>query len=562
MNAPHSSNGRPPLPWERPIYTRTPSIVEKWSRAVFWWVGLLLLGATAALGWLWLPLGVVVGAAALLYLLVGVRDMLQTSHTLLRNFPVIAHFRYAAESIRPELRQYFVESNHEENPFSREKRSIVYQRAKQTLDSVPFGTQRDVYRVGYTWLGQSLAPTHPDPSSARVMLGEGRCSQPYSASIFNISAMSFGSLSKNAILALNKGAAEGGFFHNTGEGGVSPYHLEPGGDLCWQIGTGYFGCRSPDGGFDEEKFKENAAKDAVKLIEVKLSQGAKPGHGGILPGRKVTPEIAAIRGVPVGETVESPPVHSAFDGPKGLLEFVTRLRDLSGGKPVGFKLCVGLRHEVMAICKAMVETGLRPDFITVDGAEGGTGAAPIEFTNSVGMPLSDGLHFLHNALRGAGVRDDVKIIAAGKITTGFHLLMWLALGADLCNSARGMMFALGCIQALKCNSNKCPVGVATQNPRLMRGLVVDDKATRVASYHERTVESLLDLVGAAGLDSPADLEPGHLYRRLSSTQVDDLAYTYDWVPRGCLLAGKAPETYQSEWDLAQSDSFHEARPAA
>jgi glutamate synthase domain-containing protein 2 len=484
-----------------------------------------------------------------------VRDQVQTSHTLLRNFPVLAHLRYFAESVRPELRQYFVESNTEETPFSREKRSIIYQRAKNALDTVPFGTQRNVYRVGYTWVGQSLLPSHPAPETGRVLIGEGRCSKPYSASIFNISAMSYGSLSKNAVLALNEGAAMGGFFHNTGEGGISPYHLGPGGDLCWQIGTGYFGCRSADGGFDPERFRENASHENVKLIEVKLSQGAKPGHGGILPGEKVTEEIASIRGVPVGQTVHSPACHRAFEGPKGLLDFVTRLRELSGGKPVGFKLCVGLRHEFMAICKAMVETGMRPDFITIDGSEGGTGAAPVEFSNSVGMPLGDGLYFAHNVLRGAGLRDDVKLMAAGKIATGFQLVQWLSMGADLCNSARGMMFALGCIQALKCNTNKCPVGVATQDPMLMKGLVVEDKAARVANFQAKTVESALELVGVAGLDSPEQLRPTHLYRRTGNAQVEDLSNVYPWLPEAALLEGSAPPSFLDEWARAQGDSF-------
>jgi glutamate synthase domain-containing protein 2 len=548
---------RPPLPWERPLYSRIPSFVDKWSRTAFWLTSLGLFAAVAALSWLWLPL-CVLGLPVLAFFGVGIRDMFQTSHTLLRNFPVLAHFRYLAESVRPELRQYFVESDTEETPYSREKRSIIYQRAKNALDTVPFGTMRNVYRVGYTWVGQSLVPTHPSPDTARVVIGEGRCEKPYSASLFNISAMSYGSLSKNAVLALNQGAAYGGFFHNTGEGGISPYHLEPGGDLCWQIGTGYFGCRSADGGFDPEKFKENATRPSVKLIEVKLSQGAKPGHGGILPGEKVTPEIAQIRGVPVGETVHSPPSHSAFEGPRGLLEFVTQLRELSGGKPIGFKLCVGFRHQFMAICRAMVDTGMRPDFITVDGAEGGTGAAPVEFSNNVGMPLGDGLHFVHNALRGAGLREDIKLIAAGKVATGFQVVHQLALGADLCNSARAMMFALGCIQALKCNTNKCPVGVATQDARLMRGLVVEDKAQRVASYQRKTIESVLELVGAAGLSSPAELDCRHLYRRTSGATVEDLSAVYPAVGAGSLVSGDAPHAYRVEWDRARADSFQAA----
>lgn len=540
--------------WERGGVDRVPPIIEAWSRKAFVWTALLGAAVVVGAGYAWWPLWFL-AVPWVAFVIVGVGDMRQTRHTLMRNFPVLAHFRYVAESVRPELRQYFVESDHEENPFSRERRTIIYQRAKDQVDSLPFGTRRDVYGDGYEWIAHSLAPTHPEQASARVAVGGPACTKPYSASIFNVSAMSFGSLSKNAVLALNSGAAAGQFSHNTGEGGISPYHLEPGGDLTWQIGTGYFGCRTPEGGFSPEKFAETSSLDAVKMIEIKLSQGAKPAHGGILPGEKVTPEIAAIRGVEVGKTVLSPPCHTAFDGPRGLLEFVAQLRELSGGKPVGFKLCVGQPAEFLAICKAMLETGITPDFITVDGAEGGTGAAPLEFSNSVGMPLHDGLSFVHNALRAIGKRDDIKLISAGKISSGFHVLRQLALGADLCNSARGMMFALGCIQALKCNTNHCPAGVATQDPKLMKGLHVPTKAGRVANFHRKTVDSVLELVGAAGLDSPEELRPWHIYRRLSGSEVCHLGEIYPPFDENCLVEGTAPDTLQTLWERASAERF-------
>lgn len=544
--------------WERGGVDRVPAFVERWSRMTFFATSFVLLVGIGVLTWYWRPGGfffIPVG----LFVFTGLRDVHQTRRTLLRNFPVLGHLRYVLESIRPELRQYFVESDNEQTPFSRAMRSIVYQRSKNVLDTVPFGTLFNVYDDGYEWLAQSLEPTHPEPSTARVLIGEEQCEQPYSASIFNVSAMSYGSLSSRAIEALNAGAAAGSFFHNTGEGGISPYHLEPGGDLCWQIGTGYFGCRSADGGFDPDAFVERATHPHVKMIEVKLSQGAKPAHGGILPGEKVTPEIAKIRGVEVGKTVNSPPKHVAFTGPKGLLEFVDHLRELSGGKPVGFKICVGQPTELLGIVKAMVETGRTPDFIAVDGSEGGTGAAPPEFSNSVGMPLADALSLVHNALRGAGLRQKVKIISAGKIATGFHLVRQLALGADACNSARAMMFALGCIQALKCNTNKCPVGVATQDPKLIRGLVVPDKAARVHNFHAKTVESALELIGAAGLDHPEDLRSHHVYRRTSPTSVQHLGEVYPWVTKGCLLDGTAPEQLQRWWEMANAEDFRQCR---
>ena len=451
------------------------SMVRQWfygiSIAVLVLIGLLALRWPGAL-WSLVIVGPIIA--------IGLHDALQTRHTILRNFPVVGHGRYLLERWRPEMQQYFIESNLDAFPVEREFRSLVYQRAKGELDTRPFGTQRDVYRVGYEWAAHSMAAHEAPEQEPRVTVGGPDCRAPYSASLLNISAMSYGSLSKVAVLALNRAAKKGGFAHNTGEGGLSPYHLEPGGDLVWQIGTGYFGCRARDGGFDPAKFRERAAAPSVRMIELKLSQGAKPGHGGILPGVKVDEEVARIRGVEVGKTVFSPPSHSAFSTPVGLMEFIAELRELSGGKPVGFKLSIGRRSDVFAICKAMIETGIAPDFITVDGGEGGTAAAPLEFSNSIGMPARDAWIVAHSALTGAGVRDRTKLFVSGKILSGFHMLRALALGADACNSARGMMFALGCIQSLSCNTNRCPTGITTQNPALMKGLDVADKSERVA----------------------------------------------------------------------------------
>ncbi len=442
--------------------------------------------------------------------LIGWMDLLQTKHSIRRNFPLIGWFRYLFEAIRPEINQYFVESNSDGRPFSRDERSLVYQRSKRVLDTVPFGTRLNVYEPGYQWVNHSMRPLHVDPKTLRVLVGGPKCSQPYSASILNISAMSYGSLSAQAIQALNGGALRGGFAHNTGEGGCSPHHLSKGGDLIWQIGTGYFGCRAVDGSFSLEKFKKTVAAPQIKMIEIKISQGAKPGHGGILPGRKVTPEISAIRGVPMGQDVISPPGHSAFSTPIELLEFVQLLREASGGRPIGMKLCVGKRREFLAVAKAMVHTGIMPDYISVDGGEGGTGAAPLEYTDHIGTPGIEGLIFVHNTLVGMGLREQIRVFSSGRITSGFGILRLLALGADVVYAARAFMLSLGCIQALRCNANVCPTGVATNDPALTRGLVVKDKVQRVYSFHEQTILSCAELIGSMGLKSHRDLRPGTL----------------------------------------------------
>lgn len=488
-------------------------------------------------------------------LLVSIYDLIQKKHTVLRNFPIIGHFRYIFESIRPQIYQYFIESESEGRPLQREQRAVIYARAKGTIDTQPYGTKKDVEEVGYEWINHSMLAKTASNYSPRLMIGGDQCSQPYNASLLNISAMSFGAISKNAVMALNRGAKRGGFYHNTGEGGLSPYHLKYGGDIVWQIGTGYFGCRHKDGSFNAEMFQHNASHDSVKMIEIKLSQGAKAGHGGILPAAKITEEIAEIRGVPMGQDVISPPVHSTFSTPIGLLEFVAHLRELSFGKPVGFKLCLGNPHEFMAIIKAMMMTGIRPDFITVDGAEGGTGAAPLEFANAVGTPLSDALVFVHNCLVGANLREHVRVICSGKLLTGFQLAHKLALGADALNSARAMMLALGCIHSLRCNTNKCPSGVATQNPSLVHGLDVDSKFVRVARYHEEALKSLAELVAAAGLDSPHDLKPRHIYRRISKTRVKRLDQIYPFIAPGSLLTDDVPGVYRTAWQEAAAESF-------
>ena len=515
-----------------------------------------MLAAVGLTSLLWPPVlwGLVVIAPLIA---LGMRDALQRQHTILRNFPLIGHARYLMEIARPEIQQYFIELNIDAYPIEREYRSLVYQRAKGELETQPFGTQREVYCIGYEWAAHAVAPVEPLEHEPRLRFGGPDCVQPYSSSVLNISAMSFGALSKNAVLALNRGAKQGGFAHNTGEGGVSPFHLAPGGDLIWQIGTGYFGCRTGDGRFDPDRFADQAQCDQIRMIELKLSQGAKPGHGGILPACKVTEEIARIRGVPVGQTVISPPGHTAFSTPIGLIQFIAELRRLSGGKPVGFKLCVGRRIDLLAICKAMVETGIAPDFIAVDGGEGGTGAAPLEFSNSLGMPMREAIVLVHSMLRGVGLRDSVRVVASGKILTGFHMVRAMALGADVCASARGMMLALGCIQALRCNMNSCPTGVTTQNPALMHGLDVTDKGQRVARFHAGTVRSYLEIIAAMGLRSTSEIRPQHIFRRVSNMRVQHFGEIYPLLEPGQLLDGpvSTDQTVQAEWESARPDRW-------
>jgi len=489
--------------------------------------------------------------------MVGIVDLANKQHSVTRNFPVLGHIRFIMEKIRPEIYQYFIESDKEGTPFNRLTRNLVLRRAKKANDTVPFGTQLDVYAPGYEWLSHSIAPLNDEQLNfdPRVKIGGPACKQPYSASIFNISAMSFGSLSKNAILALNGGAKLGNFAHNTGEGGLSDYHLEPGGDIIWQIGTGYFSCRKPDGTFDEQAFAARAVLPQVKMIEIKLSQGAKPGHGGILPAAKVTPEIARIRLVKMDADVVSPPSHTAFSTPLEMVEFISKLRDLSGGKPVGFKLCIGHKSEFVSICKAMVSKGIYADFITVDGGEGGTGAAPMEFSDAVGMPLRDALAFVYDVLQGFGIKKYIKIIASGKVTSGFDIVKHFAMGADLCNSARGMMMALGCIQALQCNTNKCPTGVATQDPNLARGLVVSHKKVRVANFHNETVKSAVEMMGAAGVRNPDELHRYHIHRRVSPNLIESYFDTFPYIPSGSLLKEPFPASYAVPMSISREDTF-------
>eukprot|EP00038_Savillea_parva_P000537 m.96822 g.96822 ORF g.96822 m.96822 type:complete len:621 (+) comp10184_c2_seq1:140-2002(+) len=535
-------------------YGALPEFVDDWSVRRFYIVGTAgTAGAAVTLAAFPITVTTCVPAAVVaLYWAIGIRDINQSAHAILRNFPVLGHVRFFLESIRPNIRQSFIESDTEKSgvPFDRAHRALAYQRAKAMTDTVPLGTKRDVYEDGYSYAMHSMFPKHVNVEDARITVGNYQCSQPYSASVLNISAMSYGALSENAILALNLGAKLGNFYHNTGEGGLSSFHLRHGGDIVWNIGTGYFACRNPDGTFNADKFVQNASQPSVKMIEIKLSQGAKPSHGGVLPKEKITKEIAFARGLefPALSDCLSPPSHSEFSNAEGLIDFVARLRQLSGGKPVGFKLCIGRPDEFMAIVHAMKLRDVYPDFITVDGGEGGTGAAPPEFSNSIGTPLVEGLTFVNNALRGAGVREHIKLICAGKVLTGFSIVDRLALGADICNSARAMMYALGCIQALKCNTNKCPTGVATSDKVLMRGLVVEDKCNRVANFHERTVKSACEIMGAIGCAHPADVRPTHIMKRIDESTVASVAELYPLVEYGAFEKGTGPPALQAMWD--------------
>jgi len=527
-------------------------------RFVIYTLSIILTVALAALAWsdprllpyLSVPIAVFAGLT-----LLGTVDLFQTRHAVLRNYPISAHLRFLLESIRPEMRQYFFEDDKFGMPFSRDKRALVYQRAKKALDKRPFGTQYDVYADGYEWLRHSVAPRPLAKDQFRVTIGGPNCAKPYSASVFNISAMSFGALSPNAIRALNGGAKKNHFAHDTGEGGLSPYHREMGGDIIWEVGSGYFGCRNTDASFCADKFAATAAIDQVKMVELKLSQGAKPGHGGVLPAAKVSHEISLTRGVPMGEDCISPSGHSAFASPIELMTFIGEMRRLSGGKPAGFKLCVGHPWEFLAICKAMLETKIYPDFIVVDGKEGGTGAAPLEFTDHLGMPLRDGLNFVHNALIGIGARDRIRIGASGKIISAFDIARAMALGADWCNAARGFMFALGCIQSQSCHTDHCPTGVATQDRTRQRALVVSDKLERVANFHASTMHSLIELTAAAGLDHPNEFGPQHFSRRVSGNEVMTFAELYPPLAIGELLSGTQDRRFRDAWDMARAADF-------
>lgn len=486
---------------------------------------------------------------------IGIKDLFDPRHSVLRNYPIAGHMRFILEEIRPEMRQYFFEDEKHGTPYSRDKRALIYQRAKMALDKRPFGTQLDVHHVGFEWMNHSLAARSPASDPFRVQIGGPDCAQPYDASVLNISAMSFGALSANAIRALNRGAKMGNFAHDTGEGGISPYHREPGGDLIWELGSGYFGARTEAGAFCPKRFADAAQTPQVRMVEIKLSQGAKPGHGGVLPGAKVSAEIAAIRNVRVGEDCISPPAHSAFSTPVGLLEFLAQLRELSGGKPAGFKLCIGHEWEFLAICKAMLQTGIVPDFIVIDGAEGGTGAAPLEFIDHIGKPLREGLVFAHNALIGVGLRDQIRLGCSGKIASAFDMARAMALGADWCNAARGFMFALGCIQSLSCHTDRCPTGVATQDKTRARALVVPDKAERVANYHKATLHALAELVAAAGLSHPAELRPCHFHRRVSAREVRSFAELYPPLRPNALRDAPDETPYARAWATAAAERF-------
>ncbi len=489
--------------------------------------------------------------------IMGLYDMYQAKQTIRRNFPLLGRMRYLLESIGPEMRQYFIETDTDGKPFNRLQRSIVYQRSKKDIDTMPFGTQLNLYETGYKWINHSIKaiPFAEVDANPKVKIGSSQCEKPYMASLFNISAMSFGSLSKNAIIALNNGAKEGGFYHNTGEGGLSPYHLQ-GGDVVWNIGTGYFSCRDKEGKFSFDEFSKRATLDNVKMIEIKFSQGAKPGHGGILPKEKVTDEIATIRLVEKGNDIISPPRHSAFSTPLELMDFIKLLRKGSGGKPIGMKICIGNKSEFISICKAMVETKTYFDFITVDGGEGGTGAAPQEYSDHVGMPLRESLAFVYDCLNGFGIKKEIKIIASGKVITGFDIIKCLSIGADVCNSARGMMFALGCIQALECHKNTCPTGIATQDPRLTKGLVPEEKSIRVARFQHETVKSAMELMASAGLRHPDEVDRTVISARTGSTKIETYYEMYPEIETGCLLnENTVPKEYLYIWKKATANQF-------
>ncbi len=522
-------------------------------RNYFYLLSFFIITITLGLSY-WVPWILWSFIVTLPLIVIGVKDCLQDKKAILKNFPVLGRLRYFFEAIRPEIQQYFVEYDDNGTPFNRIMRSVVYQRAKNVKDTVPFGTKLNVNAVGYEWINHSLNAYTTEDHNPRIVVGNKDCTQPYDCSLLNIAAMSYGSLSQNAVMALNEGAKMGHFAHNTGEGGIAPYHLR-GGDLIWQIGTGYFGARNSEGGFDDDLYRENANRPEVKMIELKLSQGAKPGHGGILPAQKVTEEISKIRNVPMGKDVLSPPGHKEFNTPIGLIKFIKKLRKLSGGKPVGFKLCIGKLSEFMAICRAMIELDCYPDFIAVDGGEGGTGAAPLEFSNAIGTPSNEGISFVHSTLTALGIRQHIKILGSGKVVTGFDIVKKLALGADVCYAARSMMLALGCIQALKCNSNECPVGVATQEKGLMKGLVVSEKNKRVAMYHKNSMHSFMEILAAAGLNKPSEVKPYHINKRIEVDKVMNFDELFVFLKRGDLESDKSPKKWRAAWDRSSSQNF-------
>ncbi|MDF1795540.1 MAG: FMN-binding glutamate synthase family protein [Coxiellaceae bacterium] len=525
-------------------------------RKAFYWSSLICLIAILVCGYFW-PWVYYFFIPWVPITLIGVYDIHWSKHLVTRNYPVIGHLRYMFEFIRPEIQQYFIATNQSGRPYNRETRTMVYDRAAKEEGVLPFGTQQDITTIGYESANHSMAPKKVPHEQSRIQLGGEFCKQPYCASRMNISAMSFGALSGRAVRALNLGAKLGNFMHNTGEGGLSKYHLKEGGDICWQLGTGYFGCRTKDGNFDPDLFTEKANLEVVKVIEIKISQGAKPSHGGLLPGAKVSKEIAEARLVEPGQDCDSPPGHREFSTPIELLEFVQRLRDMSNGKPVGFKFCLGRRGEFMAIVKAMLETGILPDFITVDGAEGGTGAAPVEFSDYLGAPINEGLVFVTSALIGANLRDKIRVIASGKVATGFDLITKIALGADMCNVARGMLFAVGCIQATRCNTNTCPTGITTQDPVRQKAIKIEASGDMVRNFHDGTIDSMLAIAGAMGLDDLKGLNPTMIMRRGANELSVPYDVLYHYLRPGELIENShhLHPIYKRYWEAARPDTF-------
>jgi glutamate synthase domain-containing protein 2 len=519
------------------------------------WGGLLVTVLVLVAAGLWSPWWLLGLVLTLPLLVLVVIDLIQQHHSLRRNYPAAGRLRWVFEILRPYLRSYIVESDLDGRPFSHDERALVYARAKAEVDAHPFGTELDVYSDEYEWMAHSMVPNAAAPKDSRVLVGTDQCSKPYAASRLNISAMSFGALGANAIEALNLGAKIGGFYHDTGEGGLSPYHLKHGGDIVWELGSGYFGARGADGRFDPGRFAATAGLEAVKMTEIKLSQGAKPGHGGLLPAAKVSAEIAATRGVPQGQDCQSPAAHSAFSTPRELVEFAARMRELSGGKPVGIKLCVGHPHELFAVVKAMLASGVYLDFIVIDGGEGGTGAAPAELSDRVGMPMREGLMLARNVLVGTGLKGRIKLAAAGKVTSGADLAMNAALGADWCNAARAFMFSLGCVQSMRCHADTCPTGVATQSPARQRALVVPEKAQRVANFHKGTIGALHDIVVAAGLNSPDEFDPSQMRQRLNAAEMRSVDEIYTMLKPGQLLGETGDTALHRYWRQADPDSF-------